>query len=288
MWAGRAGPRRRRLGNPVHVENPARSLRAARSVPAERQLVAPIRGASDAPRHPRGAARRDAGRGRDRSAGPACTAISATGNLRRRWPPPTSTARSPRSSGPTTPAGSPTPGSRSSRRYTEEDLPESLHERLGEPGEYPYTRGVHARHVPQAAVDDAPVRRLRERQGVQRALPLPARARLDRAEHGVRPADPARPGLRRPALPRRGRPHRRRDRHDRRHADRVRWDPARPGVDVDDDQRPGGRAAAALRAGRPRSRASPPSSCAGRPRTTSSRSTSRAGTSSTRPRARSG
>ena len=29
-------------------------------------------------------------------------------------------------------------------RYTEEDLPENLSQRLGEPGEYPYTRGVHA------------------------------------------------------------------------------------------------------------------------------------------------
>ncbi len=27
--------------------------------------------------------------------------------------------------------------------YTDEDLPERLPERLGEPGEYPYTRGVH-------------------------------------------------------------------------------------------------------------------------------------------------
>ena len=83
----------------------------------------------------------------------------------------------------------------------------------------------------------APVRRLRERQGVQRALPLPARARLDRALDGLRPADPARAGLRRPALPRRGRPDRRRDRHDRRHAHGVRRDPARQGLDVDDDQR---------------------------------------------------
>ena len=59
---------------------------------------------------------------------------------------------------------------------------------------------VHARrarrHVPPAAVDDAPVRRLRERPGIQRALPLPARARLHRAEHGLRPAHPARARLR--------------------------------------------------------------------------------------------
>ena len=62
---------------------------------------------------------------------------------------------------------------------------------------------------------------------------------LDRAVDGLRPADPARPGLRRPALPRRGRAHRRGDRHDRRHAHRVRRHPARPGLDLDDDQRAG-------------------------------------------------
>ena len=101
-----------------------------------------------------------------------------------------------------------------------------------------------------SAVDDAPVRRLRLGQGVQRALQVPAQARLDRPVDGLRPADPARPGLRRPALPGRGRPHRRRDRHDRRHADRVRRHPARRGLDLDDDQRARQRAAAALRARR--------------------------------------
>src|SRR5579884_3294733 len=30
------------------------------------------------------------------------------------------------------------------QRYAESDLPEDLPERLGEPGEYPYTRGVHS------------------------------------------------------------------------------------------------------------------------------------------------
>ena len=80
--------------------------------------------------------------------------------------------------------------------YTDEDLPDDLPERLGEPGEYPYTRGIHRDMYRRPAVDDAPVRRLREREGVQRALPLPARARLDRAVDGVRPPDPARPRLR--------------------------------------------------------------------------------------------
>ena len=60
--------------------------------------------------------------------------------------------------------------------YTSADLPADLD--LGEPGEFPYTRGVHARDVPQAHVDDAPVRRLRVGEGVQRALQVPARERL--------------------------------------------------------------------------------------------------------------
>ena len=75
------------------------------------------------------------------------------------------------------------------------------------------------------------------REGVQRALPLPAQEGLDRPVDGLRPADPARPGLRRPALPRRGRPHRRRHRLDRGHADRLRRHPARRDLDVDDHQR---------------------------------------------------
>ena len=66
--------------------------------------------------------------------------------------------------------------------YTEEDLAENDPERdIGYPGRVP----VHARRlpvdVPRAAVDDAPVRRLRHRRGDQRALPLPARPRPDRA-----------------------------------------------------------------------------------------------------------
>ena len=113
---------------------------------------------------------------------------------------------------------------------------------------------VHARHpsrdVPLAALDDAPVRGLRDRAGDQHPLPVPAREGLDRPLDGVRPADAARARLRRPAVPRRGRAHRRRDRLDRRHADGLRPDPARPGLDLDDDQRAGRDPAAAVRAGR--------------------------------------
>ena len=136
------------------------------------------------------------------------------------------------------------------RLYTEDDVAPGLEERLGEPGAVP----VHARrppgHVPQPQVDDAPVRGLRDRAGDERALPLPDQARLDRPVDGVRPPDAARPRLRRPALRGRGRPHRRRDRLDRRHAPRLRRHPARRGVDVDDDQRAGRRPAAPLRARR--------------------------------------
>ena len=53
---------------------------------------------------------------------------------------------------------------------------------------------VHPRRpaddVPQPVLDDAPVRRLRDRRGDEPALPLPARAGPDRAVGRVRPADP--------------------------------------------------------------------------------------------------
>ena len=146
---------------------------------------------------------------------------------------------------------------------------------------------LHARdppgHVPRPQVDDAPVRGLRDRQGDQRALPLPDRPRLHGPVDGLRPPHPARPRLRRPALHGRGRPHRRGHRHDRRHAAGVRRHPARPGLDLDDDQRAGGRAAAALRAGRRGAGRARRGAHAARPRTTCSRSTSPAATSSTRP-----
>ena len=68
---------------------------------------------------------------------------------------------------------------------------------------------LHARDprvdVPRAAVDDAPVRRLRHQRGDQRALPLPARPRPDRALDGVRHALADGPRLRPRALARRGR-----------------------------------------------------------------------------------
>ena len=134
--------------------------------------------------------------------------------------------------------------------YTSADLPDGPRRAARRAGRVPVHPRPAPRDVPPAAVDDAPVRGLRVGEGVQRALQVPARARLDGPLDGLRPADAARPGLRRPALPRRGRPHGRGDRHARRHAHGVRRDPARRGLDVDDDQRAGGGAAAALPARR--------------------------------------
>ena len=90
---------------------------------------------------------------------------------------------------------------------------------IGLPGRVP----VHPRRlpvdVPRAALDDAPVRRLRHGRGDQRALPLPARPRPDRALDRLRHADPDGLRLRPRAQPRRGRPRGRRGRHPRRHGD---------------------------------------------------------------------
>ena len=67
--------------------------------------------------------------------------------------------------------------------------------------------------VPGPALDDAPVRRLRHGRGDQRALPLPARPRPDRALDRLRHADPDGLRLRPRPQPRRGRPRGRRRRH---------------------------------------------------------------------------
>ena len=88
--------------------------------------------------------------------------------------------------------------------YTAEDVAGL---ELEPPGEFPFTRGPYRGHVPGPAVDDPPVRGLRVGGGVERALPVPARARPDGALGGVRPADPARLRLGRPARARRGGAH---------------------------------------------------------------------------------
>ena len=134
--------------------------------------------------------------------------------------------------------------------YTADDVADGLEERLGEPGEPPFTRGPHREMYRRQLWT------MRQYAGYASAKESNERYKYLLAHgstgplDGVRPADAARPGLRRPALPRRGRPHRRRDRHARRHAHRVRRHPARRGLHVDDDQRARRGAAAALPARR--------------------------------------
>ena len=157
--------------------------------------------------------------------------------------------------------------------YGPEDVPDHATE-IGSSGRVP----VHARRlpvdVPRAAVDDAPVRRLRHRRGDQRALPLPARPRPDGPEHRVRHAEPDGPRLRLAAQPRRGRPRGRRDRHARRHGDALPGHRPRRRHGLDDHQRARGDDARLLRRrGRGERRAARTSSAA-RSRPTSSRSTS--------------
>ena len=111
---------------------------------------------------------------------------------------------------------------RSTRPPTSSGGADGLAERLGSPGEPPFTRGPVPIDVPRPALDDAAVRRVRLAGGGERAVPLPARSRPDGAVGGVRPADAARVRLRPPDGARRGRPGRRRDRHRRRHGRPVR------------------------------------------------------------------
>ncbi len=103
---------------------------------------------------------------------------------------------------------------------------------------------VHARgvsvDVPRAPVDDAPVRRVRNGRGDERALPLPPRPRPDRALDRVRHAHPDGVRLRPRPLARGGRTRGRRGRLARRRRGAVSRNPARRGLDVDDHQLAGG------------------------------------------------
>ena len=85
-------------------------------------------------------------------------------------------------------------------------------------------------------MDDAAVRRVRDRGGDECAVPLPPRPRADGAVRRVRHAGVDGGRLRLAPCPRRGRPGGRRRRVARGHGDPVRRDPARRGLYVDDDQ----------------------------------------------------
>ena len=64
------------------------------------------------------------------------------------------------------------------RLYDPTDLPDFDYlDDLGLPGEYPYTRGVHATRLSGQTLDHAHVRRVRIRRGIERPLQVPARAR---------------------------------------------------------------------------------------------------------------
>ena len=169
--------------------------------------------------------------------------------------------------------------------YTEADLPAGIGAAARGGSDRPAgLLPVHARSVrvdvPRAAVDDAPVRRVRHERGDQRALPLPARARPDGAVDGVRHAVADGPRLGSLALAGRGRTRGRGGGHARRHADALRRHRRRRGERVDDDQRARGDHARLLRRRRrarrrrSRRRRARASDWRARSRRTSSRSTS--------------
>ena len=140
----------------------------------------------------------------------------------------TSTATSRRSSAPTTTRTITDSGIEIKRLYEEDDVAPGLQERLGEPGEYPFTRGIHRgmyrdrlwtmrQYAGFASPEDTNerYRYLTEHgsTGLSMAFDLPTQLGRDSDD---------------PLCAGRGRPHRRPDRHDRGHADLLRPDLARP------------------------------------------------------------
>ena len=60
--------------------------------------------------------------------------------------------------------------------YTPEHLSQLDYQRdLGDPGEFPYTRGVYPNMVPGQALDHASVLRIRQRKGNESPLQIPPR-----------------------------------------------------------------------------------------------------------------
>ena len=110
-------------------------------------------------------------------------------------------------------------------------------ERIGWPGEYPFTRGLYPDGLPRPALDHPAVRRLRQRPADQRALPDDPGRRRRRAERGLRHADADGPRLRRPAQPGRGRALRGGDRLGGRHGGAVRRHRPGRGHHLDDHLR---------------------------------------------------
>ena len=167
------------------------------------------------------------------------------------------------------------PGSRTSRSTRPTTSRSTTSATSAIPGVYPFTRGVYPSMYRGKLWTMRQFAGFGGGGGDERPLPLPARARPDRALDGVRHADADGLRLGPRALARRGRARRGRDRLARRHGDALRGHSARRGLDVDDDQLAGGDAARVLSSASARSRACRARSCAGRSRRTSSRSTSR-------------
>ena len=102
--------------------------------------------------------------------------------------------------------------------------------RSGFPGSIPTPAGLIPTMYRGRDLDHAADRRLRHRRGHQPPLPLPDRARPDRALGGLRHAHPDGLRLRRSALAGRSRARRRGRRHHRRHGGALRRH--RPGEDL--------------------------------------------------------
>ena len=121
---------------------------------------------------------------------------------------------------------------------------------LGEPGEFPYTRGVYASMYTGRPWTMRQYAGFGTAKESQRAVPPAGRRRHRRPQRRLRPADPDGLRQRRADRARRGRQGRGRHRLDRRHAHPVRRAAARRGLHLDDDQRARLGAPAALPAGR--------------------------------------
>ena len=112
-------------------------------------------------------------------------------------------------------------------------------ERIGWPGEFPFTRGLHATGYRGKPWTIRQFSGFGNAQPDQRAVQDAAAGRRRGPVRGLRHADPDGPRLRRPALARRGGALRRGHRLGRRHGRAVRGHPAGRHHHLDDDQRPG-------------------------------------------------
>ena len=172
--------------------------------------------------------------------------------------------------------------------YTEADVAPSLEERLGEPGEYPFTRGIHPdmyrsrtwtmRQYAGYATAQETNERFRYliehgSTGLSMAFDLPTQLGRD-SDDPLCEGEVGRTGVAIDSID-----------DMRRVFDGIPLDEVSTSMTIN---APGVGAAAALRARRRGAGRRRPRCCAARPRTTSSRSTSRAGTSSTRPSRRCG